>query len=93
MRVGLVVPRFKQSAVARNRLKRRLRELARLQLLPSDIAVDVVVRIRPDAYEASFERLAGDVARVLSQLTRWRDTAGGLAPSLDGPPRAEPEAG
>ncbi len=72
MRVGLVVPRFKHSAVARNRLKRRLRELARLRLLPSDIAADVVLRIRPDAYAATFESLEGDVARALIQLARWR---------------------
>ena len=33
-RVGFVVPRYKHSAVDRNRLKRRLRELASLELLP-----------------------------------------------------------
>ena len=31
-RVGIIVPRHRQSAVARNRLKRRLRELVRLRL-------------------------------------------------------------
>ena len=34
-RVGIVVPRHQHSAVDRNRLKRRLRELVRLELLPA----------------------------------------------------------
>jgi len=72
MRVGLVVPRFKQSAVARNRLKRRLKELARVRLLPADLRADVVLRIRPDAYKAAFDVLATDITRALEQLTRWR---------------------
>jgi ribonuclease P protein component len=70
-----VVPRYKHSAVDRNRLKRRLRELSRLRLIPTDLAADVVLRIRPDAYDASFEALAADVERALVQLTRWRPTA------------------
>jgi ribonuclease P protein component len=72
MRVGLVVPRYKQSAVARNRLKRRLRELTRVQLLPTDLSADIVLRVRPDAYGATFEALAADVARARTQLARWR---------------------
>ncbi len=72
--MGLVVPRFKHSAVDRNRLKRRLRELSRLRLLPTDLAADVVLRIRPDAYDASFDALAADVERALVQLQRWRPT-------------------
>lgn len=68
IRVGLVVPRFKHSAVARNRLKRRLRELARTQLLPVKLALDVVLRICPKAYDASFEALSMDIVRALEQL-------------------------
>ena len=73
-RVGLIVPRFRHSAVARNRLKRRLRELSRTRLLPSDVAADVVIRIRPDAYRADFAALAQDIDRALVQLARWRAT-------------------
>ena len=65
------MPRFKQSAVKRNRLKRQLRELARQRLLPADLATDVVLRIRPEAYSATFEALMTDVDRALVQLTRW----------------------
>jgi ribonuclease P protein component len=75
MRIGLIVPRFKQSAVARNRLKRRLRELSRQQLLPTGLSADVVVRIRPDAYSATFDALAADIQQALVQLTRWKAAA------------------
>jgi ribonuclease P protein component len=70
-RVGLIVPRFRQSAVLRNRLKRRLRELSRLRLLTSDVPADVVIRIRPGAYQASFAELSEQMHRVITQLVRW----------------------
>lgn len=71
MRVGLIVPLHKNSAVARNRLKRRLRELARTRLLPSDLPADIVVRVRPEAYDATFEALTADITRALAQLVLW----------------------
>ena len=72
MRVGLIVPRHKRSAVDRNRLKRRLRELSRTRLLPALAPLggggggggDLVIRARPEAYGASFEALARQVERV-----------------------------
>ncbi len=69
-RVGVVVPRYSGSAVDRNRLKRRLRELVRTHLLPSAPSVDVVIRARPDAYAASFDALVGDIERAAVQLGR-----------------------
>ena len=93
MRIGLVVPRFRQSAVARNRLKRRLRELARLRLLPAALPADVVIRVRPDAYEATFESLATDVTRALEQLTRWSAAIGSTQDSpSSGPSPVPPRA-
>ncbi len=74
-RVGLVVPRFKHSAVARNQVKRRLRELARLELLPAGLVVDVVLKIRPEAYGATYINLAADIAQTLLQLQRWHPEA------------------
>jgi ribonuclease P protein component len=71
--VGVIVPRHKQTAVARNRLKRRLRELVRLRLLPALAGTppaDVVVRVFPPAYAADFPRLAADMERVVRQLAR-----------------------
>ena len=73
MRVGLIVPRFKHSAVARNRLKRRLRELTRLQMLPMPIRADIVLRIRPEAYDTSFMLLAAEFLRATEQLKQWYD--------------------
>ena len=73
-RVGLIIPRFRQSAVARNGIKRRLRELSRIRILPSGLAADIVIRIRPEAYAAQFEQLASDVDRALAQLTQWRNS-------------------
>jgi ribonuclease P protein component len=90
MRVGLIVPRFKQSAVKRNRLKRQLRELTRQRLLPVDLSVDVVLRIRPDAYSATFEALTADVDRALVQLTRWSEA--GVTRPPDPAPSASPPA-
>jgi hypothetical protein len=34
---------------------------------------DVVIRIRPEAYGASFPELASDFDRAVIQLNRWRD--------------------
>ena len=81
MRVGLVVPRFKQTAVARNRLKRRLRELSRVRLLPMDLLVDVLLRIRPEAYDATFDELTLDIDRAADHLTRWSTAPGEGAPA------------
>ena len=68
-RVGVVVPRYGHSAVERNRLKRRLRELIRLELLPCIHAMDVVVRTAPRAYERQFEVLRAEVQKLAYQLS------------------------
>lgn len=65
------MPRFRQTAVKRNRVKRRLRELARLRLLPAlaaGPAADVVLRVTPPAYAAPFDALAAEVERAIRQL-------------------------
>lgn len=68
--MGFVVPKFTHSAVQRNQLKRRLRELARLRLLPMLPPIDVVIRARREAYDASFAALTVDVDRIGSELPR-----------------------
>jgi ribonuclease P protein component len=75
-RVGLVVPKPKQStspegrrvrgaAVRRNLLKRRLREIARTRLLPEldrvGAGVDILIRARPEAYKADYATIAGEL--------------------------------
>jgi len=88
MRVGLIVPRYRHTAVVRNQLKRRLRELTRLQLLPTQLAVDVVIRVRPEAYDADFHHLRADVDRVLAQLARLSQTPSPLGAASPTAPTA-----
>ena len=64
-RVGFVVPRYNHSAVARNQLKRRLREIVRTSILASLPAVDVVIRTRPSAYTAQFSTLFAEVSQTV----------------------------
>ena len=66
--MGIIVPRHKHSAVDRNRLKRRLREIVRLHLLPALPAVDLVVRATPEAYAATFDELVDQLVRALPKL-------------------------
>jgi ribonuclease P protein component len=51
-RLGLIVPKYQSSAVARNRLRRRLREIWRVHLQPGHPARDVIIRARREAYTA-----------------------------------------
>ncbi len=67
-RVGVVVPRYGHSAVDRNRLKRRLRELIRVELLPVITAIDVVLRTAPRAYDRTFEVLRAEVRKLAHQI-------------------------
>lgn len=53
----MIVPRFGHSAVDRNKVKRRLRELARTELLPTLAPLDVVIRANPTAYAADYDAL------------------------------------
>lgn len=64
-RMGLIVPKFQSSAVARNRLRRRLREIWRQELQPHQPAWDLVIRARREAYRAPFGLLRAD-------LLAWR---------------------
>ncbi|MFL5402427.1 MAG: ribonuclease P protein component [Gemmatimonadales bacterium] len=65
-RMGLIVPKFQSSAVARNRLRRRLREIWRQEVQPRQPGWDLVIKTRPDAYSAPFDTLR-------AQLLRWRE--------------------
>lgn len=69
-RVGFIVPRYKQTAVARNRLKRRLREIVRTRWLQSLPPLDLVVRARPEAYRIPFGALEADLAALEQRLRR-----------------------
>jgi ribonuclease P protein component len=64
-RMGLIVPKFQFSAVARNRVRRRLREIWRREIQEHQPGWDLVIKARPEAYDATFEALR-------TQLLRWR---------------------
>lgn len=63
-RAGVVVPKHRHKIVERNRVKRRLRELVRIKLLPGLEGIDVLIRAKPEAYNSSFAQLAGDVGAI-----------------------------
>ena len=63
------MPKQKHSSVERNRLKRRLRELARTRLLPVLPPVDLVIRTLPEAYGASFAALEREIGKVGERLS------------------------
>lgn len=67
-RVGFIVPKHGQNSVARNRLKRRLRELVRVTVLPSLVPKDLVIRTLPGAYAVSWAVLSRDVASLVKRL-------------------------
>ena len=60
-RFGLVVSKSRETGVARNRLRRRLKEVWRRDLQAELPPWDVVVRTRREAYSASFELLRADL--------------------------------
>ncbi|HKW41655.1 MAG TPA: ribonuclease P protein component [Gemmatimonadales bacterium] len=67
-RSAIVVPRFQYTAVARNQLRRRLKEIVRRQLasLP---AVDLVVRAKRAAYAVSFATLRAELTEGVTRVT------------------------
>jgi ribonuclease P protein component len=69
VRVAVVVPKFGFTAVRRNKLKRRLRELTRQHVLTRASSCDLLLRARRNAYDASFETLREDVDCVAAQLS------------------------
>ena len=64
-RLGLIVPRFQFTAVARNRLRRRLKELWRRELQGGLGPIDLVIRAKRESYRASF-------AVLREELLAWR---------------------
>ena len=67
-RVGLVVSRAVGNAVVRNRVKRRLRHLARERVPSLPGSALVVVRALPAAGAASYAELAGDLDGCLRRV-------------------------
>jgi ribonuclease P protein component len=71
----VVVPKHRHSAVERNRVKRRLKEIGRTEILPrlgaGGLAVDVLVRARREAYGASYGELRDELVKLAEEA--WCD--------------------
>lgn len=79
-RLGLVVPKHRRRIVDRNLLKRRLREIGRRTLLPrlddAEVALDVLVRARREAYEREFDELESELKDVTEALCSGPSSSG-----------------
>jgi ribonuclease P protein component len=69
-RLGIIVPKHGKTAVERNRLKRRLREIVRAEDLPQ--GADVVIRAGPKAYAMSFRTLQDRVRELCGRAVASR---------------------
>jgi ribonuclease P protein component len=70
-RVGIIVPKYGHIIVDRNRLRRRVREIVRVRMLPvlrSAPPKDVLLRALPRAYSASFEVLEREINGIVARL-------------------------
>ena len=67
-RVGLTVSRAMGNAVARNRIKRRMREAVRRHIALLRAPVDVVLHANRQAREIEFSLLEQDVAQVFQAI-------------------------
>ena len=68
-RLGLIVAKARQTAVERNRLRRRLKELWRRDIQARLPGWDVVLRTRRESYGTSLQALRLD-------LTGWAEASG-----------------
>ncbi len=68
-RIGIVVPKYGATAVQRNVIKRRLRELARRELLAALPPCDVVLWATPATYRSDYAALRASVLRARTLLT------------------------
>jgi ribonuclease P protein component len=72
-RIGLIVPKFQSTAVARNRLRRQLREIWRRELQPRlRSGGDLVVRARREAYRAGYLPLRAEMVGWLKKVNGER---------------------
>ncbi len=72
-RLGFIVPKHGRDIVDRNLLKRRLREIGRTEVLPrlreAEAETDLLLRARPEAYEADFHELRTELIEFVEE--RW----------------------
>jgi ribonuclease P protein component len=79
-RLGLIVPKHRHNIVDRNRLKRRIRELGRREVLPRLREArrfgDILIRARREAYGAGYGQLRRELIQIAEELcsglSSWR---------------------
>lgn len=69
-RLGITATKKFGHAVARNRIKRVVREIVRNSRGDHDAPIDVVVNIKAAARDQEYERLAADLTARLAELRR-----------------------
>lgn len=79
-RVGLTVGRALGGAVARNRIKRRMRAAVRKHLCELPLPVDVVINPRKSAGSVEFARLTEETKKAFSVITSGRGAVKNTAP-------------
>lgn len=71
-RLGLIIPKHGHKIVARNLLKRRLREICRRRVLPdldvAGVSFDVLIRAKRSAYDMDFVGLESEVIKAVEDL-------------------------
>jgi ribonuclease P protein component len=73
-RCGYTVGKRVGGAVTRNRVKRRLREIIRLEIKAGHVIAgfDLVFIARTGAAQATYQQLAADVTHLLQRAHLWR---------------------
>jgi ribonuclease P protein component len=74
-RVGLTAGRVLGKAVERNRIKRRMREAVRLNLVSLTRDVDVILHPRRTVLSAEFSTLQEEVSRIFAIVQKARERA------------------
>ena len=71
-RFGTIVPKHRRTIVERNRLKRRIREVGRTEVLPTLAEraqpLDVLVRARSGAYDLTYQQIRAELSATLQEM-------------------------
>ena len=68
-RIGFTVGRVLGGAVARNRIRRRMREAVRLERMRLTVPVDVVINPKKSVLTAPFQALVDEIAKAFDVIS------------------------